>query len=1473
MATQSLPSTPKVAPAAAPISTPASEGPGTPGKWRHPQLSEVVRRQNAATFNDKNLRSVVWNGATLASTWVFGSTLKSYARRVFDSDPVYQHLPLLLLQALLLFNILLALYPLFKPKDDLADIPLTPTQRALLGLDPGVVPPSTPGTTYVTPPRYRLSTSRKASPASASRQTTSPLTSNSTYTDRLPSSGTPFSPVSSPLFSKAVANGGRESARRLSIGSSSPLARSNSFGESTMSSTSGMSSIGPSTPSPLSGKRRSLGAARQANQGGSGQDSAPGTHVITNSSTTNNGQRELLICSMGASESKLVFKQGIFRLSEEKEIPADDPYWTRFWELPESTEDVFSLFTPADIRRTRDHALSNFETLLLSVSSRLIVLKNHPSFPDPDLAPERDVLNCVRILTRLLPFVYEAEHLEAWEEKFFWARRKKKTRQAQIAGEVLFDEAQSGVQDGQSPRDEEYEDVKPLAEELIDTLLDLLFFANFTIPQLPTAKSKISYSIWQSGVGCNTAMGSNKTLENNRCEVLRLLLTMTGKAMYLPSSTLPVQGVKAITYITTCQDKQSVLTLLCSLLNTAMKYNPAAWRVPYDHVVWKDPKQILVIYSLQLLLVLLLYPIPEDGRGAPPKNYYRHYFGRLHRPQDFQFLVDGMTRILNQPMQATTSYLPGSQRSVKWAPEMLILFWETLQCNKRFRSFIIDSNRSHDFLILCIFYAMEYRTEPSKQGIVRLCIFILQTMSAEPNFGKSLNMKFEAQETLPQSIRILKFRGSYADYLIMSIQTLMTTSKGNLDTVYPALLIILTNVAPHVKHISPSACSKVIQLFSSMSAPSFLLANETNHTLLASLLDFINAVLEHGFTENPYLVYAVLKYKDRFEAVRAFTLESGQQEIERQREKRKAGESSGDLITSPTLSHSEEDLHAPSGARSPLTRIPEENSAFSIGDDDSDDETEEGGQRTPSQSSPSAQTSRRPSFASTIDDTGSQIRGISEKARGKLPAGRPSFSRQNSMTSQTSMSALFSATSSGFTPTVTWLESWLPELPLHTILTLISAIAPHIPDAALQATSSPEARTLIHNLPSFAEEPQVTSIIAEPTPVRAQSFEWSALSMGWYESLLWGFIFSSEMVVGSAAGATPGTVGVWNGTAIRLFRVQEAAAQGPTLLAPKGAVDAVGSNLVQRIGNLSLRGRNSVSQESPSGATPSITSGLQSILKNTHHSKEYEYPTDITRDLLPIPVHSHKPFYTGLSKGCTSTEADVWLYNGTLYVGHDQSALTHERTLESLYINPILDILERQNPKSPFVTSPTKNGVWDTTPDQTLYFFIDVKTSGHETFQAVIEALKPLREKGYLTTLEGGKTLTNGPVTVIGTGNTPLDMVAPIANRDYFFDAPLSRLNDAKYAEVTGLVSPIASTNFEEAVGKITGDTDPILNDDQLKALRVQIATAEKRGIGARYWNTPSWPVRRRNLVWRTLLREGVALLNADDLDSVIAEF
>lgn len=83
---------------------------------------------------------------------------------------------------------------------------------------------------------------------------------------------------------------------------------------------------------------------------------------------------------------------------------------------------------------------------------------------------------------------------------------------------------------------------------------------------------------------------------------------------------------------------------------------------------------------------------------------------------------------------------------------------------------------------------------------------------------------------------------------MQSIHTLMTTSKGKLDAVYPALLAIINNIAAYLENLSATSSSKIMQLFSSMSSPSFLLANESNHTLLASLLEFINAVLEHQFT-------------------------------------------------------------------------------------------------------------------------------------------------------------------------------------------------------------------------------------------------------------------------------------------------------------------------------------------------------------------------------------------------------------------------------------------------------------------------------------------------------------------------------------------------------------------------------------------------------------------------------------------------
>lgn len=159
-----------------------------------------------------------------------------------------------------------------------------------------------------------------------------------------------------------------------------------------------------------------------------------------------------------------------------------------------------------------------------------------------------------------------------------------------------------------------------------------------------------------------------------------------------------------------------------------------------------------------------------------------------------------MTRILNQPLLATTSYIPGNQGNTKFTAEMIMLFWEITQCNKRFRSFMIDTERSHDFVILVLFYALEYKLDASKQGVVRMCVFLLQTLSVEPNFGKNLNNKFEAQDTLPATIRLQNFNGTYGDFLIH-------VSCGNLYFLYVLMTDYCSaNIQHHYDESREAAC-------------------------------------------------------------------------------------------------------------------------------------------------------------------------------------------------------------------------------------------------------------------------------------------------------------------------------------------------------------------------------------------------------------------------------------------------------------------------------------------------------------------------------------------------------------------------------------------------------------------------------------------------------------------------------------------
>ncbi len=78
-------------------------------------------------------------------------------------------------------------------------------------------------------------------------------------------------------------------------------------------------------------------------------------------------------CFMGAADSKLEFRKGVIRLSEEHQISCSDEqvqsFWSHFWKLPDSAEDVFSLIGAQDVRRIRNDEPDNLIALIHLVRS------------------------------------------------------------------------------------------------------------------------------------------------------------------------------------------------------------------------------------------------------------------------------------------------------------------------------------------------------------------------------------------------------------------------------------------------------------------------------------------------------------------------------------------------------------------------------------------------------------------------------------------------------------------------------------------------------------------------------------------------------------------------------------------------------------------------------------------------------------------------------------------------------------------------------------------------------------------------------------------------------------------------------------------------------------------------------------------------------------------------------------------------
>jgi len=228
-------------------------------------------------------------------------------------------------------------------------------------------------------------------------------------------------------------------------------------------------------------------------------------------------------------------------------------------------------------------------------------------------------------------------------------------------------------------------------------------------------------------------------------------------------------------------------------------------------------------------------------------------------------------------------------------------------------------------------------------------------------------------------------------------------------------------------------------------------------------------------------------------------------------------------------------------------------------------------------------------------------------------------------------------------------------------------------------------------------------------------------------------------------------------------------------------------------------------------------------------------------------AHAHndyrhrRPLIDALDHGFCSVEADIFLVDGRLLVGHNRSELKRDRTLQSLYLEPLRRRLEEKGSR-----------VHPGGPPLTL--LIDVKSEADTTYRALRDVLADYAD--ILSRVDGDKVV-EGAVTVIISGNRALSLIEADSPRFAAVDGRLSDLNTRSSSTLIPLISDNWAGHFRWR------GRGPIADDERQK-LRSVVIEAHRAGRRVRFWRTPE-----DRDVWNELWTAGVDLINTDDLSGL----
>lgn len=247
----------------------------------------------------------------------------------------------------------------------------------------------------------------------------------------------------------------------------------------------------------------------------------------------------------------------------------------------------------------------------------------------------------------------------------------------------------------------------------------------FTLPPglAPTQSStRIARVIWETGIGSTTKVDSSREQDAAKAELVRLLIVLCSPALYGAAQN------RFLTSLVRLSSRKSALALLCSLFNVALapasmppatgaitrSLSSAAGTVPGIGAMLSSvplPTSIPLLsrttehrrelgFQSAILLDLLLLGAPVEGGSSTPvspsdafspsrsgtpadddsfdPNVFRRYLAKLHRPADFDFLLDRLMAVIVSA--ADQGGLEGDGDGLGLV-ESLILLWRVIDCN------------------------------------------------------------------------------------------------------------------------------------------------------------------------------------------------------------------------------------------------------------------------------------------------------------------------------------------------------------------------------------------------------------------------------------------------------------------------------------------------------------------------------------------------------------------------------------------------------------------------------------------------------------------------------------------------------------------------------------------------------------------------------------------------------------------------